>query len=29
MARDEETAFPAPFFEKAKVGGILVIGEIK
>lgn len=29
MTRDEEAAFLAPFFEKAKVGGILVVGEIK
>ena len=26
MTRDEEAAFLAPFFEKAKVGGILVVG---
>jgi len=29
MTRDEEAAFLAPFFEKAKVGGILVVSEIK
>ena len=29
MTRDEETAFLAPFFEQAKVGGILIVGEIK
>ena len=29
MTREEEGAFLAPFFEKAKVGGILVVGEIK
>ena len=29
MTRDEEAAFLAPFFEKAKGGGILVVGEIK
>ena len=29
MRRDEEAAFLAPFFEKAKVGGILIVGEIK
>lgn len=29
MTRDEEAAFLAPFFEKAKVGGILIVGEIK
>ncbi len=29
MTHDEEAAFLAPFFEKAKVGGILVVGEIK
>jgi acyl-coenzyme A thioesterase PaaI-like protein len=27
MTRDEDAAFLAPFFEKAKVGGILVVGE--
>lgn len=29
LTRDEEAAFLAPFFEKAKAGGILVVGEIK
>jgi transposase len=29
MTREEEVAFLAPFFEKASVGGILVVGEIK
>lgn len=29
MTCDEEVAFLAPFFEKAKAGGILVVGEIK
>ena len=29
MTRDEEAAFLAPFFERAKVGGILIVGEIK
>ncbi|SKD04896.1 Winged helix-turn helix [Paraburkholderia hospita] len=29
MTRDEEAAFLAPFFEKARAGGILVVGEIK
>ena len=29
MTREEEAASLAPFFEKAKVGGILVVGEIK
>jgi transposase len=29
MTREEETAFLEPFFEKAKLGGILVVGEIK
>ena len=29
MTREEEATFLAPFFEKAKVGGILVVGEIK
>ena len=29
MTRAEEAAFLAPFFEKAKVVGILVVGEIK
>lgn len=29
MTRAEEVAFLAPFFEKAKAGGILVVGEIK
>ena len=29
MTRDEEAAFLAPFFEKAKIGGILIVGEIK
>jgi transposase len=29
MTREEEAAFLAPFFEKAKVGGILIVGEIK
>ena len=29
MTRDEEAAFLAPFFEKAKVGGILIVSEIK
>jgi len=29
MTHDEEAAFLAPFFEKAKVGGILIVGEIK
>ena len=29
MTCDEEVAFLAPFFEKAKEGGILVVGEIK
>jgi transposase len=29
MTQEEEATFLAPFFEKAKVGGILVVGEIK
>jgi transposase len=29
MSIEEETAFLAPFFEKAVKGGILVVGEIK
>lgn len=29
MSREEEAAFLAPFFEKARVGGILIVGEIK
>jgi transposase len=29
MSLEEEEAFLAPFFDKAKVGGILVVGEIK
>jgi hypothetical protein len=29
MTREEEAAFLAPFFERASVGGILVVGEIK
>jgi transposase len=29
MTREEEAAFLAPFFDKAKVGGILIVGEIK
>lgn len=29
MSREEEAAFLAPFLEKAKVGGILIVGEIK
>jgi transposase len=29
MSIEEETAFLAPFFEKAKKGGILIVGEIK
>lgn len=29
MSREEEAEFLAPFFEKAKMGGILVVGEIK
>jgi len=29
MSLEEEEEFLAPFFEKAKVGGILVVGEIK
>jgi transposase len=29
MTREEEEAFLGPFFEKAKVGGILVVGKIK
>jgi len=29
MTRDEEAEFLAPFFEQAKTGGILVVGEIK
>lgn len=29
LTREEEAAFLAPFFEKAKVGGILIVGEIK
>lgn len=29
MTCDAEAAFLAPFFEKAKAGGILVVGEIK
>jgi transposase len=29
LTREEEADFLAPFFEKAKVGGILVVGEIK
>ena len=29
MSREEEAEFLAPFFEKAKVGGILIVSEIK
>lgn len=29
MSIEEEEAFLLPFFEKAKIGGILVVGEIK
>lgn len=29
MTREEEVEFLEPFFEKAKTGGILVVGEIK
>jgi hypothetical protein len=29
MSLEEEEAFLAPFFDKAKEGGILVVGEIK
>lgn len=29
MTRDEEAAFLEPFIEKAKAGGILIVGEIK
>jgi len=29
MSREEEIVFLQPFFEKAKVGGILVVSEIK
>ena len=29
MSKEEESAFLAPFFEKAAKGGILVVGEIK
>lgn len=29
MSKEEEEAFLAPFFDKAAVGGILVVGEIK
>ena len=29
LTREGEAAFLAPFFEKAKVGGILIVGEIK
>ena len=29
LSREEELAFLEPFFEKAKTGGILVVGEIK
>jgi hypothetical protein len=29
MSREEEDAFLAPYFEKAVLGGILVVGEIK
>ena len=29
LSQEEEAAFLAPFFEKAKAGGILVVGEIK
>jgi hypothetical protein len=29
MSLEEEEAFLAPFFDKAKVGGILVVSEIK
>jgi len=29
MSPEEEEAFLAPFFDKAKEGGILVVGEIK
>jgi transposase len=29
MSLEEEEAFLAPFFDKAKVGGILVVNEIK
>jgi len=29
MSREEEAAFLAPFFEKAKAGGILIVSEIK
>ena len=29
MSREEEAVFLAPFFEEAKVGGVLVVGAIK
>ncbi|MBF0154973.1 MAG: winged helix-turn-helix domain-containing protein [Magnetococcales bacterium] len=29
MSREEETEFLEPFFEKARAGGVLVVGEIK
>ncbi|MFM0340098.1 winged helix-turn-helix domain-containing protein [Paraburkholderia fungorum] len=29
MTREEEVAFLAPFFERASVGGVLVVGEIE
>jgi len=29
LSREEEVAFLDPFFEKAKVGGLLVVGEIR
>ena len=29
MSKEEETAFLAPFFDKAARGGILIVGEIK
>jgi hypothetical protein len=29
MTREEDATFLAPFFEKARVGGIFVVGEIK
>jgi transposase len=29
LSREEEAAFLVPFFERAKTGGILVVGEIK
>ena len=29
MTQDEEAEFLAPFFEQARTGGILVVGEIK